>query len=93
MLGWKQDLFSLMMDTQSIAVHNHINYVLSSLDECCYIRIPSEELNKEEKKFIELDYAAPKSIEILKSKGKLAGDKWVEDVAVQAFLRLAKKLY
>ncbi len=91
MLGWKQDLFSLMMDTQSIAVHNHINYVLSSLDECCYIRIPSEELNKEEKKFIELDYAAPKSIEILKSKGKLAGNKWVEDVAVQAFFALSKE--
>ncbi|MCC2382019.1 CBASS cGAMP-activated phospholipase [Bacillus cereus] len=91
MLGWNQDLISLMMDTQSISVHNHINYVLRSLHDCCYIRIASEELNKEEKKFIELDYASPKSIEILKNKGKIAGDKWIENKDIENYFMSSKE--
>ncbi|KRE48382.1 CBASS cGAMP-activated phospholipase [Paenibacillus sp. Soil724D2] len=82
-VGWKDDLISLMIDSQSGAVHHHIEYLRSHFGGD-YIRIPSMELSPKEKKHVHLDLASPKSISILNNKGLEASNEWVANQEVKA---------
>lgn len=89
-LSWRDKLISLMIDLQSNYVHNHLNYMLDSIN-VKYVRIPSEELNKEEEKHVELDLASKKAIKILTEKGEQAAEKWVNDENVLSFFNTGKE--
>lgn len=84
-LGWGQNLFSLMIDAQSGATHNFINYLLRSSNNGKYLRIPSAELTAAEKYFIALDRASKNSIEIMKQKGIEKANEWLDKTELQEF--------
>lgn len=85
-VGWKDDLISLMIDSQSGAVHHHIEYLRSYVGGD-YVRIPSMELLPNEKKHIHLDLASPKSISILIEKGLEASKEWVTKSEVKVIFQ------
>jgi uncharacterized protein len=83
-IKWGDKLISLMIDSQSAAVHHHIEY-LKSHSGGRYVRIPSIALTADEKKRIALDMASPKSLSILIEKGNKTSEQWVEKEEIKAF--------
>ncbi|CAM4527411.1 CBASS cGAMP-activated phospholipase [Paenibacillus xylanexedens] len=88
--GWKDELISLMIDSQSVATHFHVKYLI---DSCGgeYVRIPSAQLTKQEQKKIELDMAHPSSIQILLDKGKDMSAEWINKSEVMQFFDKTSK--
>jgi patatin-like phospholipase/acyl hydrolase len=62
-VSWNDKLISLMVDSQSAAVHHHIEH-LRSHSGGSYVRIPSMALTADEKKNVALDMASKKSLSI-----------------------------
>ncbi|WP_410511766.1 CBASS cGAMP-activated phospholipase [Paenibacillus sp. BR2-3] len=88
---WNQDLFSLMIDSQSGATHNFINYLLRSSVGGEYLRIPSTELTPAQKGYISLDYACKKSLKIMEQKGMEKAIEWIDKAELQAFFEVNNK--
>lgn len=85
MFDWGSKLFGLMIDTQSIAVENHIKLLRRSrIVDWDYIRIKGE-LNVQERGVIDLDLATKKAIDLMIQKGTESGEKWVEDAELKQF--------
>lgn len=82
--SWGENLISLMIDSQSVSIHYHIEH-LRSYTGGGYVRIPSVPLTKEEKKHIALDLASPKALSILKEKGLQVSRDWVDKEEVACF--------
>lgn len=89
-IKWKDKLFSLMMDTQSVAAHYHILYLLKSINGD-YLRIRSLELTKEEKKHIDLDKAYPRALSILIEKGEKVYEEYKHDPLLKKFFMTESK--
>ncbi|MFF0830672.1 CBASS cGAMP-activated phospholipase [Brevibacillus sp. NPDC003359] len=81
---WGDRLISLMIDSQSEAVHNQIEYLRSYIGGS-YVRIPSMELSESEKRYITLDGACPKSLRIMLEKGIQAADQWIGKEELKTF--------
>ncbi|WP_338555592.1 CBASS cGAMP-activated phospholipase [Paenibacillus sp. KS-LC4] len=84
-LGWKDQLISLMIDSQSVATHFHVQYLQKSAGGG-YVRIPSASLTKKEQKLIALDMALDSSIKIMIEKGRDMASKWIHTKEVSQFI-------
>lgn len=82
--GWKEQLISLMIDSQSMATHFHIEY-LRKFAGGEYIRIPSAVLVDSERAIISLDLAHKKSISLMVEKGQQMASKWIDQDDVTQF--------
>lgn len=89
-LSWGDKLISLMIDSQSGAVHHHIEYLRSNIGGR-YLRIPSVNLSEAEKRNITLDRACPKSIRILVEKGTQAAEEWIRQKELNDFFEDVNK--
>ncbi|OME64251.1 hypothetical protein BSK65_29400 [Paenibacillus odorifer] len=83
-IGWKEQLISLMIDSQSIATHFHIQY-LREFAGGEYIRIPSAEMTGNERALIALDLAHKASIQLMMEKGRQMAEKWINDDNISLF--------
>lgn len=89
-IKWSDKLISLMIDSQSAAVHHHIEHLRSHFGGS-YVRIPSMDLTADEKKKIALDMASHKSLSILIEKGIQASEQWINKEDVKAFFTTISK--
>lgn len=89
-LGWKEQLISLMIDSQSVATHFHVKYLQESAGGE-YVRIPSAALTKKEQKLIALDLALDASIKIMVDKGQKMAAEWVNKNELSLFFTQKSK--
>ncbi len=74
---WKDDLFEIMMSSQSQSTDALVEQMAAHLSvPVKYFRIPALPMSAEEQELIHLDMATPESIEIMQRLGEQAGESY-----------------